>query len=111
MNPDGAHNHVGLGYAPLVQRLCVGPDMVGDVRGTGGRVLRVEERTGIDQYKSKGDGYEKRGEDVSSSVSAISCKGSAEGVCRCEDRDFRGATTVSMAPIRMERGQTYPLNG
>ena len=88
MNPDRACDDVGLGYALLVQRLRIRPDMVGDVGGARGKVVRVQKRAGIHQDQGEGDRDEKRGENVSSRISAIASENPTEGMCRRESRDF-----------------------
>lgn len=81
MNPDMAHNHVWFRYAPLVEGLGLGPNMVGNVGSGAGEVVGVEKWTRVGNDQRKCYRYKKCSENMPRNISSVATEGSAQGVC------------------------------
>lgn len=94
MDPNGAHDDVGLGNGAVRDGLGDGPDMVGEDGGAIGNIGGKEKRDRVYEDGCDGGGDEKSRDDVSGGVATVARKGAAERMRRGENWCFGGSSRV-----------------
>lgn len=82
MNPDGAHDDIGLAHSRVTQRLSVCPDMKRQIRGCDGKVGGIKKWQGIDEGASNSYRDQEGCEDMPGSISPVTGQSSPEKVRR-----------------------------